>query len=112
MASKFTIDLNQPPPIINHESHNEEELPISVTPTSAGNIVIEQNEENHNDGASSDSSAEEIIVDQIETNSASATANGEQGMMIPLFSIIMFSFHKKKKCKEILVNMVSNSVVL
>lgn len=94
MDSKFIIDLNQPPPNIDHELHIEErEIPIFVTSSSTRNIIIEINEDNNeieypidvdihefledNDGASSDSSEEEIVAPETGGNYATITINGE-----------------------------------
>lgn len=42
----MNIDLNQPS--IDHELHNEEELPILVTPSSSsGNIIVAFNNDNN-----------------------------------------------------------------
>lgn len=90
----FSIDLNQPPPIFDCDSHNEErEIPISVTASSSGNYLIElanydqmigshvielnlQDFREDDDEASSDSSEEEFAAQQT-SNYATTTLNGE-----------------------------------
>ncbi|KAL6525190.1 hypothetical protein OROMI_030783 [Orobanche minor] len=64
MASQFIIDLNQSPPIYDDESHNEEaEIPITTTYSSLG--------------ASSDSLAMDIMVEQISDTDTTTITNCE-----------------------------------
>lgn len=114
MDSRFTIDLNQPPPIIDHGIYIEEgDIPISATHSSSEHVIIELNEDNHAtgypvielnlrefmediDGASSDSSDEEEIVAQ-QTTEVVDRSQARQGLdfffiIVQLIVILEFLF--------------------
>lgn len=101
MASKFTFDLNQPPPFDDHElPHEEEDIPVIATSSSSGNIFIELNEENHeieypiieldvhvftedNDRSFSESSEEEIETEQTRNNATMTTNETRETIVHP-----------------------------